>query len=119
MKECEAVRPLLSGMLDGELTPEQAVEVNGHLTRCEACRTHFEELREACSPLDELGLAAVEEAQLGRMWKRPGNQLAKTIGWLMLLGGWLFLMTLGAVEFARDRTVDLPLKLAVASMLGG
>jgi len=119
MNECEAVKPLLSGMIDGELTPEQAVAVNRHLTRCDACRMHYEELREACAPLDELGVAAVENVRLGRLWKRPGNRLAKSVGWLMLLGGWLFLMGLAAVEFARDRAVGLALKFAVASMLGG
>ncbi len=44
---CDRFEPMLSALLDGELSSDDASEVRGHLDDCESCRGEFEELRSA------------------------------------------------------------------------
>ncbi|MAF64953.1 MAG: hypothetical protein CMJ84_04745 [Planctomycetes bacterium] len=39
MSDCERIRPLVPGYLDGELSEEQASPLRKHLLDCRACRT--------------------------------------------------------------------------------
>jgi len=43
-KECDAVAPLLSAWIDGELTPREGAVVAGHLPACPRCRSTADEL---------------------------------------------------------------------------
>ena len=42
---CEALAPLLMGLLDGELPLAERLEVLRHLRACPACRTRLEQMR--------------------------------------------------------------------------
>ena len=48
---------LLSSYLDGELLPDEATAVQGHLLECAACRAAFERLRATKGLLGELPVA--------------------------------------------------------------
>ena len=41
-------RPLLMGLMDGELTPEEAAKVNDALIRSAVLRDEYEKLRAGC-----------------------------------------------------------------------
>lgn len=116
MSPCEQVKLLLMGLMDGELTAEQSVEVNDHLIRCEACRREYEDLREACDPLRRVSFREPGDEQLARLWRAPFSRLVRGTGLAMVIVGWLVLLAYAAVEIARDRTADLPVKLALAGL---
>jgi anti-sigma factor RsiW len=55
---CEEYKPLLSGRLDGELSPEEEIRLKNHLSACSDCRREllqFQEMKEvtdAVKPID-------------------------------------------------------------------
>lgn len=53
MKSCEEFAPLLSAMIDGELTEEIRAEVAAHLESCEACRERLAEVAAMSAALTE------------------------------------------------------------------
>ena len=40
MTACDSIRPMLARRAEGELSPEEAILVGRHLSRCTACRIH-------------------------------------------------------------------------------
>ena len=53
MKDCEKYKGLLMGLIDDELTPEEAGEVNAHLIKCAECREEYEELRTTAAKIEK------------------------------------------------------------------
>lgn len=119
MNDCESMKPLLMGFMDGELTPEQLADVNRHLTRCSNCRRELEDLRETCDPLRQVTFSEPTDEQLERLWRAPFSRLVRRTGLAMVLAGWLVLLGYAAVEIARDRSAELPLKLALTGIAVG
>ena len=119
MKDCEMIQPLLSGLMDGELTPEQSIAANQHLIHCAACRREYDDLVKACDPLRGLAFEEPDASQLERLWRSPCSRLARVGGLALLLCGWLTLLVFVTVEIARDRSAGLPLKLGLAGVALG
>lgn len=119
MHDCETIKPLLMGLMDGELTPDQVNAVNRHLLRCEACRREYDDLRAACDPLRGLTFAEPDRQCLERLWRAPYSRLARNAGLIMVLAGWLTLLGFAAVGIATDRTAALTVKLGLAGIVLG
>ncbi len=119
MDDCETLKPLLMGLMDGELTPDQITEVNRHLNRCRSCRQEYDELAKACDPLRELTFEEPGQEQLERLWNRPFSRLTRNTGLIMVALGWLVLMGYVALEVARDRSAEMPVKVGLAAMAVG
>ncbi len=54
--DIEKTRPLLMGLIDGELIPEEAAEVNQALIRSQALRDEYERLRETSQRLEAISM---------------------------------------------------------------
>jgi len=119
MKDCETYRPLLMGLLDGELDPATAAETNRHLIHCAACREEYETLRVSCQALERASFREPTDEALTALWRSPYSRAARMASWVLALGGWLALVLFGLVEFLRDGKVDLWPKLAIAAMVLG
>lgn len=59
------------GLLDGELSPDEARQVNQHLTRCAACRDEYEQLCETSGKLAAISFQEPEDAVLAQVGKPP------------------------------------------------
>jgi anti-sigma factor RsiW len=116
MKECEPFKGLLVGLLDGELTADEAREVNEHLIRCAACRTEHEKLRETTGRLAAISYQEPGEAELERLWRSPYSRLARNSALTMIIGGYLGLMGFAIYEFFRSGKEGLTVKVALAAI---
>ncbi len=84
-------RALLSALLDGELSAEQAAAVHRHMTTCAACRQRYEALKQTDALIH--GMAAHEPAaDFDRtFWRKVAELEDRKAGraWLLtLLTGW-------------------------------
>jgi anti-sigma factor RsiW len=86
-KECQTMLPLLSAYIDGELTDQERVKVEGHLDDCPLCRLALEEMTEASKsyrgliPLIPLaGIRQAIESRMGPMGSGPAGQAAADAG---------------------------------------
>ncbi|MEE9556152.1 MAG: zf-HC2 domain-containing protein [Candidatus Adiutricales bacterium] len=119
MSGCQKYQGLLMGLLDKELTPEETVEVNDHLTRCEACRKEYEQIREASGKIETVSFIEPQDEVLEQLWKFPYSRLTRNSGLFLVLGGVLLLIVYGIFEFLRSGEEAVILKIGVVAVLIG
>lgn len=118
MSQCEELRGLLMGLMDGELTAEEAVRANDHLRRCAACRGEYEELRQTAGKIAAVSFVEPQEEVLRTMWNSPYTRLTRSAGLLMVLAGCLTLVLYAVYQFVRQGHFNVPV-LAAASIWVG
>lgn len=119
MNNCESLKGLLVGLLDGELTPDEARQVNEHLTRCAACRKEFEELRETTGKLAGISFQEPTDVVLAQVWGSPFSRLARNTSLVMIIGGYAALIGYGLFEFLTSGREALPVKTGLAAIVLG
>ncbi|MEN9021273.1 MAG: hypothetical protein ABF370_12265, partial [Verrucomicrobiales bacterium] len=74
--DLEKLRPLLMGLIDGELTPEEAAEVQRALIRSQALQDEYEQLRETSNHLEAISMLEPGDHVANRLWKNPYHRMA-------------------------------------------
>jgi len=92
MNDCEKFQPLIAGLIDGELTTDEATDLNRHLTRCSDCREEHEKLRSASGKLDTISFIEPEDEVLENLWKSPFNRFTRNAGLWLVIGGYTVLI---------------------------
>lgn len=90
--ELNKYRPLLMGLLDGELTPEEAADVNEALIRSRQLRDEYEAFQESDSKLNGVSFIEPTDVVAKRLWKSPYHRFARQAGIWFLIGGYAFLL---------------------------
>jgi anti-sigma factor RsiW len=67
---CRRVRENLSAHLDGELQGDARRLITDHLAECDACRRHFEQMKETWQLLDELEAPLVRRELSDEVWTK-------------------------------------------------
>jgi predicted anti-sigma-YlaC factor YlaD len=119
MSECDDYRELLSGMLDGELTSEEASTITKHLNRCAHCRQEYETLRQDATRLDTLSIAEPQDEAVAKFWRMPYNRLARSAGLILAIGGYVLFLVYGFVTFLFDDEEGFLGKFALSGMIIG
>jgi anti-sigma factor RsiW len=119
MSECDKFMPLLSGLLDGELTTEEARQINDHLIRCASCRDDYEQLQQQSSSLSALSIREPQEEALADFWRLPYSRTVRNSGLFLLIGGYIVFLCFGLFNYFTDDSEMLFGKLSVAAMVIG
>ncbi len=119
MNNCESNKGLLVGLLDGELTSDEARQVNEHLTRCVSCRREYEQLRETTGKLSAITYAEPDDAVLAQVWRSPFSRVVRNTSLVMIIGGYAALIGYGLFEFLTRGKEDLPAKMGLAAIVLG
>lgn len=119
MKNCEDYKPLLMGLMDNELSPEELSELNEHMIRCSNCRQEYEELSRTCSKIDHVSFKEPTDEILGDIWKHPYSRFTRNSALLLILGGWLLLMGFAAYQFSTHGSLKTIPGVASAAMIIG
>jgi len=119
MSDCTEYRSLMMGLMDNELTPEETVDVNRHLMRCEACRKEFDELSRSYSNLKSVSFSGPTDDELDRIWKSPFSRFARNMGLFMVFAGWIILIIYSLVEFFMSDTEPVLPKIASMGIIIG
>lgn len=119
MKDCHEIKPLLVGLLDGELTADEAREVNEHLTRCAACRADHETLRSTTGRLSALSYREPADVVLAGVWKSPYSRLARNASLALVFIGYALVIGFALFEFYTSGREALPVKAGFAAMTIG
>lgn len=119
MKNCDEFKPLLVGLLDGELTPDEAREVNEHLMRCAACRAEHELLRTTTGRLNAISYQEPTDVVLAGVWKSPYSRFARNASLFLVLGGYALVLAYALFEFFTSGREALPVKAGFAATLVG
>jgi predicted anti-sigma-YlaC factor YlaD len=119
MVSCENYRTLLSGLLDHELTPEEAIEINDHLIRCASCRADYERIGKANERLEALSFVEVTDEASRAFWRLPYSRAVRNAGLWLIVGGYVSLLLFGFFSFLADGSKGLFGKIAGAAIVIG
>jgi anti-sigma factor RsiW len=96
-RQCAAIGDLLSGLLDGELTQQQAQRVQIHLDTCAACRRLHADLKNMKQQLRQLSYPVGDEEMLIALEKDLVASGSLTLGWILLALGAAIAVIAGTV----------------------
>ncbi len=119
MKDCEKYKKLLMGLIDNELTPEEASELNDHLTRCSSCRDEYEQLRDTASKISNISFIQPHEKELRKLWKSPYSRFTRNSGLFLVFTGWISLILYGLYEFFMSKSEATFSKISIAAIFIG
>ena len=117
--EFEKYRPLLTGLLDGELEAEEAAEVNDALIRSAELREEYERLCQADEKLRSMSAIEPGDEVIRRLWKSPYHRVALDAGVWLIVIGYLVMIGFGLFEFARASGEPTLPKFATFAIVGG
>ena len=120
---CQDHRQLLTGHIDGELSPQQDRRLKSHLDGCEACRRELEELAQIKEQLTMIKFEEPSDAELERYWSGIYNRLERGAGWILFSLGTIIVLCYGGFklveEIVRDPGISLLLKIGVVALIFG
>lgn len=111
-------RPLLAGLLDGELSTEEATELNDALTRSARLREEYEALIEADQKLSSMRMLEPSDIVAQQLWKSPYHRIARYWGFALFFGGFAYMSLYSTLLFFTSST-PLLLRIAGAAILLG
>jgi len=117
-EEKEKRQRLLSGLIDDELTPEEAAEANDLLVRNDEFRREYEQLRQTSAQIATLKFAEPHDQVLDQLWKSPYNRFTRNAGLLLVAAGSLLLVLYAVYQFVQHGQWNVP-KIATATVLVG
>lgn len=119
--DCSKYEVLISGYLDGELSPEELAHIEAHLAECPACRHEFAVMKSLTAGTT----AALNGEDLPvEIWDgfldTVYNRLERKTGWIILILGMIALCAYGIVLFFTEDEISLLAKgLITAPIAGG
>lgn len=119
MNNCEKFRPMLVGLLDRELDPQESAEVNEHLMRCSACREEYERLRETSGKLESVAFEEPSDEVLRRLWRNPFSRISRIGGILLVIAGYAALIGFALFEFFTSGEEGFWIRVPVAAIAIG
>ena len=119
MGDCEKYKPLLMGLIDHELTPGEAADVNHHLNRCANCRTDYESLRETSAKIEAVSFKEPGDEILETLWNPPYSHFTRLSGLVMVIAGWIGLILYILYEWIVKSSGNLLPRIGIAIMAFG
>jgi len=120
---CEQAKILLSGLVDGELNPEEKKNTSDHITSCPDCRREYARLKKLKEVTDDMKYFDLPDKLWAGYWREVYNRVERGIGWIFLSIGAIILLAFAAWQilnnFFLDPAEPLYLKLGVGSLLLG
>ena len=116
---CEAIKPLLMGLLDNELTDTEKIEVNEHLIRCSTCRDELEQLKMVSNNLSAISYLEPDDNVLRKLWKNPLYRFSQIAGILLIIAGNIFLSGYGIYKLIIDKDTDIFYKTTICAIASG
>lgn len=117
--ECKKNRDLMMGLIDDELTPEEVITVNNHLTRCRSCREEYEELKKSSASLKGLTYMESRDIELDKIWKSPYSRFMKNTGLLMVIAGWVAIILFSLYEMIFSNSKQFLPRISTVLILTG
>ena len=120
---CEEMRPLITGYIDGELSPDQRAKLEEHLADCEDCRREMEQMTRLTEELAKMEFREPTDDELERYWRCIYNRLERRVAWILFSVGAVAVLCccgFGLIErVARDPGAWLVLKVGVIALVLG
>lgn len=119
MADCHDYKPLIAGLLDGELTAEETMAINEHLIRCASCRADYEQLRKDENKLQAVSFLEVTDEAAKSFWQLPYSRVARAAALVLIVAGYASLLAYALFAFFKDGAEAVVSKISAAAILIG
>ena len=120
---CQEFKPMITGYLDGELSPEQAQRLQSHLSTCQDCSGELANLRDLKENLAMIKFKEPTDAELERYWKSIYNRLERGLAWILFSAGAIIVLCYGGFKLIeqtiKDPSIGLLLKIGLTALVFG
>lgn len=113
-KKCEDIQILMSGKIDGELSPNETAQLETHLNTCDDCRSEYEKLRTLAAAASNLYVPLPHDEIWDNFSERVYNRFERKLGWILFLIGIIALLGFGMYQAAVLPWASLPVKILTA-----
>ena len=118
-KSDEEIQGLLMGLMDGELTAEEANEVSDILRKNQAWRDEYDALLNTHEHLKGLSFEEPTDEVLRNLWKSPYSHYAHNAALIMIIGGVLFILGFGLWLMMASSSAGWQIKIPVVAIAVG
>ena len=115
----EEIQGLLMGLMDGELTAEEANEVSDILRKNQSWRDEYDSLLNTHEHLKGLSFEEPTDEVLRNLWKSPYSHYAHNAALFMIIGGVLFIMGFGLWLVASSNGAPWQIKVPFVAIAVG
>lgn len=120
---CEQVKILLSGLVDGELDLEEKKTAGDHIASCSACRGEYARLKKLKEVTDSMKYFDLPDKLWAGYWREVYNRVERGLGWILFSIGAILVLTFAAWQlldkFLLDPNQPLFLKSGIGLLLLG
>ena len=120
---CDEMKILISGMIDGELEPDEKKRIGDHLTSCSDCREEYAKLKNLKEVTDDMKYFDLPDRLWAGYWKGIYNNIERGIGWLLFSLGAVIIIAYAGWQFLNgfflDSSVSLLLRTGVGILILG
>jgi len=114
-------RIMLSGYIDNELTPEDKMELERHLSACQDCRRELEAFNKLKEVTGAMRYADIPEYVWENYWKGIYRRVELGLGWLLLSIGVIIILGFGLCALVQKFLLNPqePFLLRIGVAAGG
>jgi len=120
---CEEFKPMITGYLDGQLSPDQQQRLETHLSTCRDCTRELAELRELKENLAMIKFKEPSDAELDRYWDSIYNRLERGLGWILSSAGAIIVLCYAGFKLIeqviKDPSIALLFKIGLMALVFG
>ena len=117
--QCDDIRQMLSGYLDGELDAKNRQLVEEHLAACADCRAEHDKLKKLLEVTNEMRFKEPVQEVWDNYWSSIYNRLERTTGWLIFVLGGAALAAWAIYEFVTDPAIEAIKKILIGAPIIG
>jgi predicted anti-sigma-YlaC factor YlaD len=118
---CDKYKDLLMGYLDDEISDEERVELEKHLTGCDECTSELADFKDLKSITDDITLYLPEDEVFEKYWSSVYNRIERNAGWIILsVSGMVVLFYTGFMvieDIITDPTLSRVFKVALIAFV--
>jgi len=115
---CDKIKPLLVGYLDGELDDEQIRRVEEHIAVCKECSAELDEMKRVRKILRKMSEPTMPDVFWQQYWNGIYNRLERQIGWIIFSIGMIVLLSFAVYYLIEDFFLDPKISLLLKSGIG-
>ena len=120
---CEEFKPMITGYLDDELSPQQQRRFKGHLSTCPDCTAELANLGDLKENLAMIKFKEPSDAELERYWKSIYNRLERGLGWILFSIGSIIVLCYAGFklieQLIKDPTIAWLFKIGLIALVFG
>jgi general stress protein CsbA len=99
---CERYHLLITGYLDGELSPDEQTELLAHLELCSSCEEELRQHRKLKEITGRMQFKEPEDRVWEYYWANVYNRLERRVAWILLSLGGVLLLSYATYELVYE-----------------